>query len=108
MNSQNNKIDGKAINTIISISSIAFCFIGIISNLTSILVCLRKEMREVPTFIFLMILSFINILKLISIALIASVLEFHELGERCLNIMLFIIFWEHQSSAYFKVIFIHN
>ena len=93
---------------IISIFSIIFCSFGILSNLYSIFICLRKELRKVPTFVFFTFLSSINILKLISIGLSAFLLEFvaqnkKELDERIINLGLFVIFLEYQSTPYFKV-----
>ena len=95
-------------NKTLSICSIIFCFIGSISNLISILVCLHKELRKVPTFVFLSILSFMNILKLISIGLCVYLLEFvvqkvQELDAKIINFFLLILFWEYQTTAYLKV-----
>ena len=104
MVSENNLRD----NRIISIFSIVFCSIGVLSNIVSIFISLRKELRRVPTFVFFAFLSVINILKLISIGLFAFILEFQiqneeELNERVINVGLFIIFLEYQSTPYFKV-----
>ena len=104
-----NKVDEKTnISLAISVSSIIFCSIGILGNCICILTCMRKELRDVPTFIFLMVLSFINILKLFTIALCAYVIEFivqnvEDFNTAFLNITLFILFWEYQSSTYLKV-----
>ena len=96
-------------NRIISIFSLVFCSIGIISNLISIFICLRRELRQVPTFVFFAFLSFINILKLISIGVFTILLEFivnkvEELDERILTVGLFALLCEYQCTAYFKVI----
>lgn len=95
-------------NRFLSIFSILLCPIGIISNLISISICLRKELKKLPTFVFMAILSLINILKLISIGVCVAVLEFsvkkvQEIDETILNVSLFLIFWEYQSAAYLKV-----
>ena len=97
------------INKILSVSVIVFCAIGIISNFISILICLRKELRKLPTFIFLTFLSSINILKLLSIGLSVFTLQFivtklQDIDERIINISLFMIFWEYQSTAYLKIV----
>lgn len=102
-----NKNDKKT-DRILAIFSIMFCTIGILSNLISILICLRKELRKVPTFMFLAVLSFIYTLKLFLIALFSFLIEFvvqsiQELNEITINITLFFIFCEYQSSAYLKV-----
>ena len=95
-------------NENITISFVVLSFFGCVGNLVSIGVCLRKELRRIPTFVFMAFLSAINILKLTTIALclIASqylVDKFHQLDSISLKLIIFLIFWEYQSSAYFKV-----
>ena len=92
----------------ISICSIIFCIIGIISNLISIAVCLKKELIKLPTFVFLAFLSLMNILKLVSVGLSVYLLEFfiesiQEVDKSTLSISMLLLLWEYQSTAYLKV-----
>jgi len=109
MNSENNLIE--KINKILSVSLIVCSSVGIASNLVSIFICLRKDLRKLPTFVFLTFLSSVNILKLLSIPLSVFTLQYlvsniQKIDKRILNICIFMIFWEYQSTAYLKIVMI--
>jgi hypothetical protein len=95
-------------NEKLEISIIILSIFGVAGNIISIVVCLRKKLRIIPTFVFMAFLSVLNICKLITIVfcLFASnffVTKLQEFDSRFFKIMIFLIFWEYQSSAYFKV-----
>jgi hypothetical protein len=95
-------------NRAISIFTIVLCSLGITGNIISIIVCLQKELRNIPTFVFLTFQSIINIFKLITnpFYLITLQFVFDEIESfDCLfyNTGVFLIFWEFQSLIFFKV-----
>jgi hypothetical protein len=97
-------------NRIVSIISIILYSTGIIGNILSISICLRKKLRMVPTFIFMASISILNIIKLFTIFTCVLIFEFKlnaikELNTISFNIFLFIIFWKHHSTAYLMVSF---
>jgi hypothetical protein len=96
-------------NQIVSIISIVLSSIGIIGNIISILICLRKELRKTPTFMFMAFISGVNIFKLFTTIICILMIQFQiqeikELNIVFLNTCLFLIFWKHHSSVYLMII----
>ncbi len=90
--------------SVIKIVSIVFFIIGIISNTLSIIICLRKQLRKIPTFIFKIFNSFMNIITLTTIFLILFIETFDfEIKTKILEFLIFLIFSATQSSAYLQV-----
>ena len=91
-------------NLTISIISVAFYSIGIIANILSFFICLRKELRKTPTFIFMAFIASTNTIKLLSLIVTTIKIEFNSnMNIMLLNSCLFIMFWKYQSSAYLNV-----
>ena len=95
-------------NQAITIFTIVLCSLGILGNIVSIIVCLHKNLRKIPTFVFMAFQSTMNILKLITIPLYLISLQFFFVeieSFNCIfyNIGVFLIFWEYQSLAFLKV-----
>jgi hypothetical protein len=112
MNSKNNFAH---LNKIVSVSIIFLSSIGIIGNIISIVICMRKELRKVPTFIFMAFVSILNILKLITKAgCILSfqflIIEFNFLNNIFFNPIIVLIFCQSHSTIYLMVctIFLTN
>ena len=92
---------------IIAIVSIILCSIGIIGNIVTIIICLRKQLRKTPTFILIVLKAGTNILPLIAIfipfvtgfAIKHNMLHFNLMCK----VILFLSFWGCQSSAYLLV-----
>ena len=94
-------------NRIFTIIISLFCGVGAVGNLISIVICSRTEMRKIPTFIFMAFQSLINILKLLTVAISFTVLQFFikniETSQSIFyKIGIFLIFWLYQSVAYLK------
>ena len=88
--------------------SIVFCSIAIIGNFISIVICLQKELRKTPTFIFMSFLSTVNIIKMTTILVSVVIMQFvfesiSEINTILLNVCLFIVFSKYQTSIYFIV-----
>ena len=91
-----------------SIPWIILSSIGIIGNIVSILICLRKELRKTPTFIFMAFVGAINIFKLFTAIVCILILQFQieeikDLNIVFINTCLFLLFWKHHSSVYLMV-----
>ena len=90
---------------IISIISILLCSVGMVGNLLSIIICIRKRLFKIPTFVFMMFISLIDNLPLFTVALYPFVLNFFEdklseINIEFCNTFLMITFWSSQSSIY--------
>ena len=96
------------INQRLSIITIILCSIGVFGNVISLLICLQKKLRIIPTFIFLSFIDSISILILTTIGLCVLITQFlyqkvQVINDKFYNVALFLLFWEFQSSAYLKV-----
>jgi hypothetical protein len=92
-------------NKIISIISILLCSIGIIGNILSMIICIRKRLFKTPTFVFMMFISLIDNLPLLTVDLYPFVLNYFEdklseINVEFCNKFLMITFWSSQSSIY--------
>ena len=87
---------------------IAFCSIGIIGNILSIIICFRRRLRKITTFVLLGLKAGTNILSLTAIALAALFLEFLKFdltkyNDSICKTSFFLMFWGLQSSVYNRV-----
>jgi hypothetical protein len=87
---------------------IAICSIGIIGNILSIIICFRKRLRKIPTFVLLGFKAGTNILSLTAIGLAALFLEFLKFdltkyNDGICKTSFFLMFWGLQSSVYMRV-----
>jgi hypothetical protein len=103
-----NKNNFAHVNKIVSVSIIFLSSIGIIGNVISFVICMRKDLRKVPTFIFMAFVSILNILKLITIAgCILSfeflIIEFNFLNNIFYNLIIVLIFCQSHSTIYLMV-----
>jgi hypothetical protein len=94
----------------LSILTIILSVIGIIGNIISLLICLKEELRKIPTFVFIIFQKILNIIKLVTISLSIFVTQFQsnfknfqDINNIYYNIAIFLFFWEYQSSAYLSV-----
>ena len=91
-------------NFVTSIISIILYSIGIMANTFSIFICLHKELRKTPTFVFMGFMALINITKLLTLILTTFQIQFNSnLNLVALNICFFVLFWKYQSAAYLNV-----
>jgi hypothetical protein len=95
---------------LIAIFSISLSIIGIIGNVISMIVCLRKDLRRTPTFIFKIFINILNIIPIITIVLypFATYIFEIELNSHYFRFgktMLFLALWSSQASTYLTVIF---
>ena len=92
----------------IVVISIIFCIFGILNNILSIVVCLRKKLRKIPTFIFKAFMSKMNIILLTTMIFYTFISNFFEITLNTINFkyskMLFILMLcSYQTSLYMKV-----
>jgi hypothetical protein len=94
----------------LSILTIILSVIGVIGNIISLLICLKEELRKIPTFVFIIFQKILNIIKLVIISLSIFVTQFQsnfknfqDINNIYYNIAIFLFFWEYQSSAYLSV-----
>ena len=94
-------------NTTFHIFLMIFWIFGTLSNIISILMCLRKELRKTPTFVFMAFMAFLNICSLITLVISPISLKFINLELIDIHIIIgkinvFITLWS-QSSSYLQV-----
>jgi len=94
----------------LSIVTIVLSAIGVLGNIISLLICLKEELRKIPTFVFTIFQKILNIIKLVTISLCIFVTQFQskfknaqDINNIYYNIAIFLFFWEYQSSAYLTV-----
>jgi hypothetical protein len=95
---------------LIAIFSISLSIIGVTGNIISMMVCLRKALRQTPTFIFKIFINILNIIPITTIVLypFATYIFEIELNSHYFTfgkIMLFLALWSSQASTYLTVIF---
>jgi hypothetical protein len=100
----------KKINTVIAMLSVILSIFGMFFNIISIIICLKRELRKSPTFIFKIFINIMNIMPLITIVLCSFIKHFIEFQLNSVNfelgkLILFLTLWSAQSSAYIQVIF---
>jgi hypothetical protein len=100
----------KKINTVIAILSVILSIFGIFFNIISMIICLKRELRKSPTFIFKIFINLMNIMPLITIVLCLFIKHFIEFELNSFNfelgkVILFLTLWSSQSSAYIQAIF---
>ena len=99
-------------NKSIGVILIAFCSIGIISNVLSLSICFRKRLRKCPLFVLMGTKSLTEVPLLFSIALVTYIVWFSKFDisfyhlEICQFAFLF-VFWGIHSSRYLLVIIIY-
>jgi hypothetical protein len=76
--------------------------LGVLSNILTIFICLRKELRKTPTFVFMAFIGCINNLELLTI-IVVSFLKDSLLKTSFLKLFVFLILWKHQSVIYIEV-----
>ena len=96
------------LNKIVSILSILLSSIGIIGNIVSFVICIKNDLRRVPTFVFMAFVSILNILKLITIggcflSLEYLTIEFKDVNNKFYNLLLVFIFIQSNSTIYLMV-----
>jgi hypothetical protein len=95
---------------LIEIIPIIFAVIGITGNIISVIICLKKELRKTPSFIFKIFINIMNIIPLITIIIYLFAtdvyqIKFDEFYFNFFKTLLFLILWTWQSSAYLQVNF---
>ena len=95
----------KTLNYIIAVFSIILCILGTIGNIITLLMCLRKNLRKRPLFIFMMFTAIMNIFPLVSIAFYSVVIEILKIENQTIfyKINAFISSWGSQSTNYLLV-----
>ena len=81
--------------------SIVFFSIGLLGNLMSLLICLRRQMRKNTTFIFMSFTSIMNVLPLAS--LVALSFKLQDLNVNYCKIIMILLLTGCQSSIYLIV-----
>jgi hypothetical protein len=76
--------------------------LGVLSNFLTIFICLRKELRKTPTFVFMAFIGCINNLELLTI-IVVSFLKDSLLITSFLKLSVFLILWKHQTGIYVEV-----
>jgi hypothetical protein len=97
------------INAVIGILSIILSIFGIACNMVSIIICLKRELRKAPTFIFKIFINIMNMIPLITIVLCPFITHFFELELNSLyfkmgKVIIFLTLWSSHSSAYLQVL----
>jgi hypothetical protein len=93
---------------LIEIIPIIVVVLGITGNIISMIICLKKELRKTPTFIFKIFINIMNIIPLITIIIYSFTtdvyeIKFNEFYFNFFKTLLFLILWTWQSSAYLQV-----
>jgi hypothetical protein len=87
-------------NRIVSIISIILYSTGIIGNILSISICLRKKLIMVPTFIFMASISILNIIKLFTIFTCVLNKKIKEEFQRTSSFRLSLRLSKRQNSSF--------
>ena len=76
---------------------------GTLSNLMSLFICMRKSIRNTPTFVFLAFMAVMNILPLATMVLFSF--ELHNFSIHMCKTLMSLLFIGCQSSVYLLVCF---
>ena len=94
-------------NTHIQIFLILFWSFGTIGNIFSISMCLRKELRKTPTFVFMAFICILNIFSLLTLIACPASLKFFQLQQVQIHLIvckisIFVTYW-CQSASFLQV-----
>ena len=81
--------------------SIIFCFVGVVGNLLSFSLCLRKQLRNIPTFVIIAFTSIINIITLVSSVLFTFNIQDVNIG--ICKLVMIVTLCGFQSSIFLSV-----
>ena len=91
---------------LISILTFVLSLLGSLGNFLTIFICLHKELRKVPTFVFMKFVAALNILKLVSVLLFIHFLKYslnNVFENSLIKYVLIIFLWQHHSEVYLQV-----